>query len=135
MNGWDLLKITGSLTIGASTGNPLFVDLHSLTLNNAAGPLYNFNNSMSYNWRIVTTTAGITFNTGQNVNSAFDLLLGNFNNNTGGGHFSLNLANGNKDLVLSFTPAQVPEPKTWSMIALGFLFLFARRWSLNRHGN
>ena len=130
--GWDLLKITGSLTIGTSTGNPLFVDLHSLALNNAAGSLYNYNNSMSYNWRIITTTAGITFNSGQNVNTAFDLLLGNFNNNTGGGHFSLNLANNNKDLVLSFTPAQVPEPKTRSMIALGFLLLFARRWSFSR---
>jgi autotransporter-associated beta strand protein len=126
---WDLLKINGSLSVRSSAGNPLFVDLHSLTLNNLPGPVSNFTSSANYSWRLLTTTGGITFNSGQSVTSAFSLTLANFNNPLGSGQFNFSLANGNKDLVLSFTPNQVPEPKTWSMITLGFLVLFARRWS------
>jgi autotransporter-associated beta strand protein len=126
---WDLLKINGSLSVRSSAANPLFVDLHSLTLNNLPGPVSNFTSSANYSWRLVTTTGGITFNSGQSVTSAFSLTLANFNNPLGSGQFNFSLANGNKDLVLSFTPNQVPEPKTWSMITLGFLVLLVRRWS------
>ncbi|MFO1475854.1 MAG: autotransporter-associated beta strand repeat-containing protein [Verrucomicrobiota bacterium] len=124
--GWDVVKITGSLAVNG-TGNPILVDLSSLTLGGSAGAVYNFNASQSYSWRILSTTAGITFGSGQSLSTALQLSTAHFANNTAGGHFSLALANGNKDLTLSFTPTQVPEPGAWSMVGMGFFLLLVRR--------
>ncbi|MFO1476884.1 MAG: hypothetical protein U1F98_09570 [Verrucomicrobiota bacterium] len=89
--------------------------------------MYNFNASQSYNWRILSTTAGITFGSGQSLSTALQLSTAHFANNTAGGHFSLALANGNKDLVVGFTPGAVPEPNAWSMVGIGFAILYIGR--------
>jgi fibronectin-binding autotransporter adhesin len=133
--GWDLLNINGSLNIRASAGNPLFVDLQSLGPGNIAGPVVNFDSSMAFSWRILSATDGINLNPGQNLADVVQVNLGGFANDLANGLFSFSLANGDRDLVLSFTPAQVPEPKTWSMVALGFVLLVARRRILDHQGN
>jgi len=125
--GWDLLNIAGSLTLNASSSSQIIVNLRSLTLANAAGEVHDFTNTLSCSWRLITTTGGIQFNLGENEDTVFDLSLGEFNNDTGGGNFRLDLANGNMDLVLSFDPAFVPEPRASSMMGLGILCFLAWR--------
>ena len=122
--GWDLLRITGSLSIHGSAVSPVFVDFQSLDLSGTAGLVHDFSSSSSYAWRIVTTTGGILLDAGETVEGAFDLLLGGFQNDLNGGTFGLSLTADGKDLMLSFM--SVPEPSSASMAVLGFVLLFVR---------
>lgn len=124
--GWDLLKLSGQLSVNASSNNPVIVDLHTLALNGSAGLMQDFTNTLSYSWRIATTSGGISLNPGETVNTDFTVQSGSFQNDIGNGRFSLTIDSG-KDLVLNFTPGQaVPEPSAVAMTSLGFLLLFAR---------
>ncbi|MBI2947501.1 MAG: autotransporter-associated beta strand repeat-containing protein, partial [Verrucomicrobia bacterium] len=96
--GWDLLNITGSLAINATSGNKFVIDITSLTTSNAAGTVADFNNGSVYSWTIVQTTAGIS---GFSADK-FTLSTSAFSNALAGGAFSLEV-NGN-NLVLKFTP-------------------------------
>ena len=108
---WDLLSISGSLTISATVNTPFVLDLVSLTAGNANGALANFNSANAYSWKFVTTTSGITgFSAG-----AFQYDPGYFYNGLDVGHFFVSQT-GN-DLYLNFTP--VPEPTTWVLLSLG----------------
>jgi autotransporter-associated beta strand protein len=110
--GWDLLDITGDLTINATTGNEFTIELTTLTLANVAGQMNNFNNGQSYTWTIAAVSGTI------NGFDATDFTLdaSNFANALGGGSFSISQSGGN--INLTFTP--VPEPHEYAMIsALG----------------
>ena len=99
--GWDLISISGGLTINASSANPFSIDITSLTTNNAVGSVYDFDNSASYIWSIVTTRNGITgFDP-----TVFRLLSNNFANSLGSGFFVIELANNNNDIVVRFVHA------------------------------
>ena len=87
--------------------------------------MQDFDKTLNYSWRIATTTQGISFNPGESVETDFNVLLNNFHNDIGTGTFSLTVDAG-KDLVLEFTPGQVPEPTAAAMTTLGFLLLFAK---------
>jgi autotransporter-associated beta strand protein len=109
--GWDLLSISGALTITATPANPFIIDLTSLDLSNNAALLTNFNNTGTYSWQFVSTTGGVTgFNTG-----SFQYNASQFQNSLGAGHFFVSESSGN--LFLNFTP--VPEPSTYALLALG----------------
>ncbi|HRT09766.1 MAG TPA: right-handed parallel beta-helix repeat-containing protein, partial [Candidatus Paceibacterota bacterium] len=97
--GWDLLNITGTLTINATAANPATIRIYSLDPNfNLPDEAANFDNSQDYTWVIATTTGGITgFDP-----AAVVLDDSGFENDKGNGAFVLELANGNKDLVLKF---------------------------------
>src|SRR5205823_1368288 len=96
--GWDLLTISGALTITATSANRFNLDLTSLTLADAAGPISGFNNSAEYTWRIVHATAGITgFDPAK-----FSLNTSSFASAIGNGLFVLETANSGNDLVLRF---------------------------------
>ena len=123
---WDLLSISGGLTISATVNTPFVLDLVSLTAGNASGALANFNSANAYSWKFVTTTTGITgFSAG-----AFQYNASNFANNLDIGHFYVSQT-GN-DLYLNFTP--VPEPTTWVLLSLGLssVLLSLRRKSRAR---
>ncbi|MCX6948094.1 MAG: autotransporter-associated beta strand repeat-containing protein [Opitutae bacterium] len=123
---WDLLSISGSLTISATVNTPFVLDLVSLTAGNANGALADFNSANAYSWKFVTTTTGITgFSAG-----AFQYNASNFANNLDIGHFYVSQT-GN-DLYLNFTP--VPEPTTWVLLSLGLssVLLSLRRKSRAR---
>ena len=108
---WDLLSISGALTITATAGNPFTVNLSSLDLSNTAALVTGFSSANSYSWLFVTTTGGITgFNAG-----AFQYNTSLFQNSLGAGHFFV--SNVGNDLLLNFTP--VPEPSTYALLALG----------------
>ena len=123
---WDLLSISGGLTISATVNTPFVLDLVSLTADNAKGMLANFNSANDYSWKFVTTTTGITgFSAG-----AFKYNVSNFANSLDVGHFFVSQT-GN-DLYLNFTP--VPEPTTWVLLSLGLssVLLSLRRKSRAR---
>ncbi len=110
-NNWDLLSISGALTITATPNNPFILNLASLDWNNNPAVLANFNSSTPYTWQFVTATGGITgFTPG-----AFQYNASQFQNTLDGGYFSVSQA-GN-DLFLNFTP--VPEPSTYALLGLG----------------
>src|SRR6266850_3023069 len=48
--GWDLLNITGDLTINATPGNKFNIDITSLTLANDPGDVHDFDNTAEYTW-------------------------------------------------------------------------------------
>jgi len=122
--GWDLLSISGALTITATPANPFIIDLTSLNLSNTAALLSNFNAANSYSWQFVSTTGGVTgFSAG-----AFRYNASQFQNSLGAGHFFVSESSGN--LFLNFTP--VPEPSTYALLALGLgviVFVARRRRS------
>ena len=131
--GWDLWEYTGPLSVTATSGNPLLVEVHSLDALDMAGDLANFDSGSSYSWLIAT--AG---------NDAFSNLLAfaidatDFQNALGGGSFSLTNGEGGTELYLNFTPftstAAVPEPSSLLLALVGgaSLLLYRRRSSTAR---
>lgn len=108
---WDLLGISGALTITATVGNPFIVDLTSLNLSNTAALVSNFNAANSYSWLFASASGGVTgFSAG-----VFQYNASAFQNNLNGGSFFV--SNVGNDLFLNFTP--VPEPSTYALLALG----------------
>ena len=120
------MNIAGSLDLSTLSGKQITIDLQSLTLASLPGDIYNFSNTLSYAWRILSTRDGINLGAGQTVTTAFALSTANFSNFLNGGSFSLALANNNRDLMLSFTPNPIPEPDTKCMVVLGFILFFVR---------
>jgi len=119
--GWDLLSITGMLSITATALNPFDIDIISLTASQASGEALNFDNTQCYSLMFITTTAGI-----DNFDAEFfNLDTSSFWNDLGGGRFSVSQV-GN-DLYVNFTPA--PEPASlavWGL--LGVLGIAVHRW-------
>ncbi len=117
--GWDLLNISGSLNITATSGNRFNVDLTSLTLGNVAGLAANFDSGHDHTFLIAATTGGIT---GFSADS-FDLDLTGFQNDLAGGSWSIAQSGNNLSLVFTAASA-IPEPSTYAVLAglgaLGF---------------
>ena len=59
-SGWDLINISGALTITATSATKFNLDLASLTAANISWVLTNFNNTATYVWTIATASGGIT---------------------------------------------------------------------------
>ena len=135
--GWDLLNISGTLNILATSGDRTSLDVVSLTLGGTPGLAANFDPTQGYLWRILQTSGGITFAPGEDVTTAFTLLTGGFANALNGGQFGLETGNGGLDLNLIYTPALVPEPQALAFIALAACGLiygrrFKRLWRSER---
>ncbi len=124
--GWDLLSVTGTLSLTATADNPLVIDLVSLTAEQTPGPADNFDTMQSYSLPLVATTGGIW---GFDAD-AFFLDTGSLQNDLGGGTFWIGQS-GN-DLHLNFAP--IPEPSTLAMAAIGLLGLAFCAWRRRRAG-
>jgi|GEM_PF-3875032 len=113
--GWDLLNVTGGLTVTATPADPfvIYVDTLSGALPGPAAGLL----AVEEQFRIVHTTAGLSMGAPGSV----VVQLGNYYNNIGGNYFML-IQEGN-DLYLR----HAPEPATVSLLALGALALLRRR--------
>ncbi len=123
---YDLLAINGGLTLTATAGNPLLIDLTSLTAGNVAGAADAFDPHTSYALTFLTTTTGIT---GFDA-STVSILTGDFQN-TFGGTWTVSLTDSDRDLTLNYTGGSaVPEPATYAVLlgALGMAFAGWRRW-------
>jgi fibronectin-binding autotransporter adhesin len=106
---WDLLTVTGTLTIAATAENPFTISMLSLTSGHLSGPAYNFNATQDSAYRIATASGGIF-----GFDSAlFSIDSTGFTNGLAGGRWSL--AQSGNDLNLVFTSASaVPEPSTYA---------------------
>jgi len=121
--GWDLVDITGTLTIGV--GYTVSVD----DLNALAG----WDSESNYSWLIASADGGISgFNN-------LGLTVGSFNQNPYGGTFALNQV-GN-EIYLDYTgaplggggdPSAVPEPNALSLTMLASLLLVSFRHKMRQ---
>ncbi|WP_438479963.1 autotransporter-associated beta strand repeat-containing protein [Oleiharenicola lentus] len=111
---YDLVSVSGSLTITATSENKFTLTLGSLLANNTRGDALNFNSTVNSSYTIASTTGGII---GFDA-SAFTINSSGFTNATNGGSWNLALGNSNRDLLLNFTAASaIPEPSTYAALA------------------
>jgi autotransporter-associated beta strand protein len=111
--GWDLISITGGLTINATPGDKFNIDVISLTLANTVGDAANFDSTQNHAFTIVTASGGITgFDAGN-----FNIDTTGFSNTSDSGWY---LSQNGNDISLNFAP--VPEP---SVLAFGIMGGFA----------
>ena len=104
----SLLSTSGNIDLnGASSANRIVIEIVSLALSNASGPLYDLNgNSDARSWVIAEATG-----TGQILGFApdkFNFNTAGFSASAGAGTFQINQVG--QSLVMTFTP--VPEPAT-----------------------
>jgi autotransporter-associated beta strand protein len=122
--GWDFLSINGALNITATSANKFTIDIRSLTLADAPGAVNDWNPYAVYSWRFLSTTAGITFQPGENETTVFQLLLGDFTAyNTVADPNSFSITRVGNDLYISY----VPEPSTGALLLLGAGAMALRR--------
>ena len=119
---WDLLDITGLLSITATSGDPFQIALSTLLEGtNTPGDMSNFDASNTYTWTIATTTGGITGFS----QDAFSIDASGFTNSLVGDFsipaFTVGVL-GN-DLLLYYTP----EPGTAVLLTMGLGSLGLRR--------
>ena len=116
---YDLLSISGTLAITATSGSRFTLNLTSLLADNTAGNVINFSSTQNYSYTIATASSGIT---GFDA-SVFTLNTASFSNTLDGGTWSL-AANGN-NLNLNFTASAIPEPSTYAAIFGAAVLAFA----------
>jgi hypothetical protein len=129
--GWDLISITGSLTINATSGNPFVIELVGLTLANAVGTVNDFNPTASYAWMIADSGSNVigyaadkfTFNDSQFAPS--NPYTGTFGVVLGGA-----VGGDNTQVWITYTPAveAVPEPGTLGLAVVGLAGLALVAW-------
>ncbi len=131
--GWDLLNLSGSLTINATTNNKAYIDITSFTLGGLPGLASNFNPTNSYLWTILTASGGINFASGESELTVLDLMVGNFINPQTGGRFGIFVSTDGRNLNLTFTPfVPVPEPGAFAITALTVCgIIYGRRMKRN----
>ncbi|GAB5559230.1 MAG: autotransporter-associated beta strand repeat-containing protein [Synoicihabitans sp.] len=118
---WDLLNITGGLTINATSGNLFTINLVSLTAADLAGQVPNFNPDANASWTFVQTTTGISYGSGASIGASFALNTAGFQNSLNG---TFGIAQDGNNLNVTYTTSAVPEPGTFALLAglitLGF---------------
>ena len=131
--GWDLLNLSGSLTINATTNNKAYIDITSFTLGGLPGLASNFNPTNSYLWTILTASGGINFAPGGSEATVLELLAGNFTNPRSGGRFGIFVSTDGRNLNLTFTPfVPVPEPSAAAIAMLTICgVIYGRRLKRN----
>ena len=104
-SGWDLLTVTGTLDIAATSTSPFQIDLWTLSSANpvTSGSATNFSPTQNYTWKIATASGGITGFAADKFSIVTSPTngTGGFANTYTGGTFSL--AKSGNDLNLVFT--------------------------------
>jgi autotransporter-associated beta strand protein len=119
--GFDTINLTtgSALTIASTDLSKFNINLWSLSgiAPDVNGNAINFDNTQTYTWTLFATDQTIAnFSADKfQINVASINGTSGFSNALGGGLFSVELGDGNTDLVLRFTA--VPEPATWLLLA------------------
>jgi len=110
-NAWDLVTVTGSLSIDATSADPFKINLWTLsgTGPDVSGNAANFNSSQDYTWKIATASGGIAgFDaTKFRIITSATNGTGGFSNGYGSGTFSIAQSGNNLNLV--FTHGAAPS--------------------------
>lgn len=112
---WDILNVTGGLSITANAGDRFTIDVTSLTTGNVSGDAFNFNSGTSYEIPFVQVAGGIT---GFDA-AAFVVDTTHFTN-AFTGTWSVGMSNDGQYLTVNYSA--VPEPAT-SVALAGFAVL------------
>ncbi|MBA3848660.1 MAG: hypothetical protein C0502_01535 [Opitutus sp.] len=107
--GWDLLNISGTLNVTATSGNRFQLDLASLTAGNAAGNVPDFTPASFYSFVFASASDGIT---GFSADK-FDILTDNFSNSF---TETWSVTSDGFNLSLNYGLAPVPEPSTYALL-------------------
>jgi hypothetical protein len=108
---WNLLNITGGLTITA-TSNLFSINLVSLTAADAAGQVPNCDANADATWTFVTASGGITFDGERaSIRASFALNTSGFQNTPNG---PFGIAQDGNDLNITYTASAVPEPRSFA---------------------
>lgn len=117
---WDSLNITGTLTIHSAIENPFVIELRSLTLDNHAGDLANFDPAQTYTWIIATASGGIA---GLDA-GGISIDTSAFSNAAGSDRFTI--SSDGHNLILTYTA--VPESGAFGVaLGIGLMILVAQR--------
>ncbi|WP_438479950.1 beta strand repeat-containing protein [Oleiharenicola lentus] len=106
---YDLLSVSGTLTIAATAEDKFTITLASLLANNTAGNVINFNSALNSSYTLASASSIIGFDAAK-----FNLNSTGFTNNLNGG--SWNISQVGNTLSLNFAAAAIPEPSTYAMI-------------------
>ncbi len=123
--GWDLLSISGDISLTATVGSKFTIDVFSLTSAQTPGLAQNFDGSSNYFWLIADSDLAITtFNP-----DAFNVSTTNFSNSAGGVWSVVrgDSVAGGDDSQIYLAYAAIPEPTTWALIGIAGLFLIVAR--------
>jgi len=100
--GWDLVNISGTLDITATSINPFTVNVASLDIfTSSTGDVYNLNNFQSYSWVIASAGSITNFSVDKFVVNTAGL------SNTVNGTFAI--AQQGNNLVLTYTAVDIPS--------------------------
>jgi len=109
--GWDLLTVTGTLDIAATSADPFHIDLWTLTTGSTvtSGSAANFNREQSYTWKIASAAGGISGFAADKfvINTSATNGTGGFANSFTGGTFSLTTSGNDLNLVFTGAPPSV----------------------------
>lgn len=108
-SGWDLLNCSGILDVSATAESPFHIRIRSLTSDQLAGPMPQFNSSNAYSWTIAQASSIVNFDPDK-----FSLDTSGFGNDLNGGEFEVTL-NGNT-VRLNFVPGTQPAEVTASFV-------------------
>jgi hypothetical protein len=116
---WDLVNITGALSISATSGEPFVLTLATLAPGGGAGLLDHFDSSGNYSWKFAIASVPIAgFSAAKFIVDTI-----NFTNSLDGGTFYVSQL-GN-DLNLNFLAA--PEPSSALLLTFGGALILLRR--------
>ena len=116
--GWDLVNITGALSLTATSGSKFTLEIDSLTLADTPGAIHDWTASSSYSWKFLGASSAVTgFDAG-----AFAFDVSGFQNTLSG---SFSVSRAGNDLFLNYTA--VPEPSSAFLLATGPLLFLNRR--------
>jgi hypothetical protein len=128
--GWDLLSVGNTLTINATDGDELVIDITSLTLGNVAGDAAGFDFG-EYAFLIADAGNDIVFDAaGSFSEDLFSLVTGDFTNDTRKTSWGIALGSsvdGGDATELYLTASVIPEPTSALLLGLAAAVLCRRR--------
>lgn len=113
---WDLVQISGALSLTANSATPFKLQLQTLNGVSGAGLLSGFNPSQNYLWTFATASGGIT-----GFSSADFVIDTDGFQNSFGGTFGVVMDGNNLEIKYA-----VPEPSSMGLILGGSLLLLLR---------
>jgi fibronectin-binding autotransporter adhesin len=118
--GWDLVNITGDLTISATSGNKFTIDLTTLDPGNNPEAMAHFDATTDYQWKIATCSGTLTCDT-----NAFTVITTHY---IGPALGTLSVSNDDHNIYLNHSAAAAAVPASWTNSATSGNWSTAGNW-------